>query len=447
MDSSAKFEETLVNNIRVAKEYFLSNQVKSGEYREKKFEQEYKDCLVKKNLMLPSKFESFLKAKHSRELINLKDEASSAKVSTQIETYTKDSVIKQIPEKYRINSSQSSIDNSNLMLSIYKNSNQLSFKSQDDENEVDHKKWKLYRVISGHTGWVRCIDFDPTNSWFVTGSTDKVIKFWDLASGSLKISLTGHINTVRGVVVSTLSPYLYSCGEDRMIKCWDLEQNKVTRSYHGHLSGVYSIAAHPRQNIIASGGRDCCVRIWDVRTKAEVGTLEGHSNTVSSVICSEYEPQIISASHDSTIRFIDLRNMKTLKVITNHKKSIRSLCLHDYEKTLVSGGCDNVKTWTLPEGLFKANMKNNLNFNEDNSILNTVTLNKDNVLVGGTDSGHLRFWDCKSGKNFQNVYSSAQPGSLNSESGIFCAKFDLSSSRLITGECDKTIKMWKEEDD
>ena len=40
-----------------------------------------------------------------------------------------------------------------------------------------------------------------------------------------------------------------------------------------------------------------------------------------------------------------------------------------------------------------------------------------------------------------------QPGSLDSEAGIFVTRFDQTGSRLITGEADKTIKMWKEDDD
>jgi len=42
-----------------------------------------------------------------------------------------------------------------------------------------HAPWKLKRVIAGHQGWVRCVDFDPSNEWFVTGSADRCIKFWD----------------------------------------------------------------------------------------------------------------------------------------------------------------------------------------------------------------------------------------------------------------------------
>ena len=61
------------------------------------------------------------------------------------------------------------------------------------------------------------------NQFFVTGSADRTIKFWDLAKGYLKLTLTGHVNTVRGLVVSERHPYLFSCGEDKTVKCWDLE--------------------------------------------------------------------------------------------------------------------------------------------------------------------------------------------------------------------------------
>jgi pleiotropic regulator 1 len=39
-----------------------------------------------------------------------------------------------------------------------------------------HPPWKLYRVISGHLGWVRCVTVEPGNEWFATGSADRVIK-------------------------------------------------------------------------------------------------------------------------------------------------------------------------------------------------------------------------------------------------------------------------------
>lgn len=40
-------------------------------------------------------------------------------------------------------------------------------------------------MISGHTGWVRSLAIDPMNKFFVSGSNDRTIKFWDLVTGKL----------------------------------------------------------------------------------------------------------------------------------------------------------------------------------------------------------------------------------------------------------------------
>jgi len=69
------------------------------------------------------------------------------------------------------------------------------------------------------------------------------------------------------------------------------------------------------------------------------------------------------------------------------------------------------------------------------------------VVVSGADNGSMYLWDYKSGYNFQQIDSKVQSGSLSAEAGIFTIKFDHSSTRMITGECDKTIKMWKEDED
>lgn len=60
------------------------------------------------------------------------------------------------------------------------------------------------------------------------------------------------------------------------------------------------------------------------------------------------------------------------------------------------------------------------------------------------DNGTMYFWDWKSGYNFQRLQAAAQPGSIDSEAGIFASTFDKSESRLITCETDKTIKIYKE---
>lgn len=303
-----------------------------------------------------------------------------------------------------------------------------------------HAPWKLYRVISGHTGWVRCAAVEPGNEWFCTGAADRMIKIWDLASGKLKLSLTGHVSTVRGVAVSPRHPYLFSCGEDRQVKCWDLEYNKVIRHYHGHLSAVYDLSLHPTIDVLVTSGRDSTARVWDMRTKVNIHTLTGHTSTVSTVRCQATNPQIITGSNDSTIRLWDLAAGKSMCTLTNHKKSVRSIALHPSLYMFASASPDNIKQWKCPEGQFIQNLTGH------NSIINCMAVNSDGVLVSGADNGTMHFWDWKTGYNFQRCQAPVQPGSLDSEAGVFAMTFDQSGSRLITCEADKTIKIYKEDD-
>ncbi|EIW71516.1 hypothetical protein TREMEDRAFT_27014 [Tremella mesenterica DSM 1558] len=304
-----------------------------------------------------------------------------------------------------------------------------------------HAQWKLSRVISGHMGWVRALTVDPGNQWFATGAGDRVIKIWDLASGELKLSLTGHISTIRGLAVSERHPYLFSCAEDKMVKCWDLEVNKVIRHYHGHFSGVYSLSVHPTLDILCTGGRDASVRVWDMRTRANIFTLTGHTNTVADVKTQDSDPQVISGSMDSTIRLWDLAAGKCMTTLTHHKKSVRALAIHptEYSFASASAGGNNIKKWKCPEGTFVHN------FSGHEAIINTLSLNQENVLFSGADNGTLTLWDYATGLPFQHLKDIPQPGSLDAEAGVFCSSFDKTGTRLITGGADKTIKVYSEQ--
>ncbi|VVT58905.1 uncharacterized protein SAPINGB_P006443 [Magnusiomyces paraingens] len=304
-----------------------------------------------------------------------------------------------------------------------------------------HRPWKLMRVINGHQGWVRSVCVEPDNQWFATGSSDRTIKIWDLASGELRLSLTGHIMAIRGLAVSDRHPYLFSAGEDKMVKCWDLETNKVVRHYHGHLSGVYSLALHPTLDVLVSAGNDAVARVWDIRTRQPIHVLTGHKAAITQVRCQAADPQVVTTSVDTTVRLWDLAAGKTTTVLTHHKKPVRGLALHPEEFTFATASRDNIKQWKFPDGDFMNNFYPPLN-----SIVNTLSVNQDGVMFAGADNGAIGFFDWKTGHKFQETATIAGPGSLESENGIFASTFDHSGIRLITGEADKSIKIWKEDD-
>ena len=87
------------------------------------------------------------------------------------------------------------------------------------------------------------------------------------------------------------------------------------------------------------------------------------------------------------------------------------------------------------------------NFEGHNSVVNSLCVNSDNVLFSGGDNGSVAFWDWKTGYRFQYEVSFAQTGSLDAEAGIMSATFDHSVMRLISGAADKTIKVWRQDEE
>ncbi|KAL3232198.1 Pre-mRNA-splicing factor PRP46 [Nakaseomyces bracarensis] len=305
-----------------------------------------------------------------------------------------------------------------------------------------HAPWKLVRVINGHGGWVRSVVVDKVdNEWFATSSNDKTIKIWNLASGKLKITLTGHEMTVRDLAISDRHPYMFSVSEDKTVKCWDLEKNTAIRNYHGHLSGVHTVDIHPTLDIIATAGRDSVVRLWDIRTRLPIMVLPGHKGPITKVHCLPVDPQIVSSSVDASIRLWDIVAGKAMKVLTHHQRTVRDIAFHPSEFSMASASTNDIRAWRLPLGELLTNYESN-----DLDVINTLSVNQDDVLFAGGDNGALSFFDYKSGHKYQSMVTKELPGSLESERGILCSSFDGTGLRLITGETDKSIKIWKQDE-
>ncbi|CAD7953933.1 unnamed protein product [Amoebophrya sp. A25] len=342
------------------------------------------------------------------------------------------------------------VDDYEVRLSVYREGDQIVNLDNPDqrlramEKPQWHRPWKLKKVLAGHQGWVRTVCVDPKNKFFLSSGTDRLIKCWEMGTGTLKLTLTGHSAAVRALEVSPHHPYFYSAGEDNEVRCWDLNTNKIIRTYHGHLSAVYSLKLHPTLDVLATGGRDGTVRIWDIRTRTQVFAF-GHEGAVNSIVSQASEPQFISGSADATVKLWDLAAGKSMVTLTNHKKGIRALAIHPTEYTFASCSADQNKVWRCPKGIFERNIYGHDGIMNCCAIRDGDTPDQGSILVGGGDDGFLHFWDWKTGYLFQSIEGKPQPGSLSSENAIYGMAFDASYSRLFTAECDKTVKIYEQD--
>ncbi|KAL6080659.1 Lissencephaly-1 [Balamuthia mandrillaris] len=162
----------------------------------------------------------------------------------------------------------------------------------------DVAKGECLNVFRGHTHVVECIAFSPPTvpilgepeknkeqnrrkrngsfqrgatkptsaQYIASGSRDKLIKIWEVATGQEVMTLIGHDNWVRALQFHPNGKYLISVSDDKSIRVWDLLQQRCIKTiYEAHPHFVACMDYNKRSAVLATGGVDDTIKIWETR--------------------------------------------------------------------------------------------------------------------------------------------------------------------------------------
>ncbi|KVH97238.1 G-protein beta WD-40 repeat-containing protein [Cynara cardunculus var. scolymus] len=219
--------------------------------------------------------------------------------------------------------------------------------------------------------------------------------------------ISGHLGWVRSIAFDPSNQWFCTGSADRTIKIWDVGSGRLRLTLTGHIEQVRGLAVSTRHTYMFSAGDD----------KQVIRSYHGH---LSGVYCLALHPTIdvlLTGGRDSVCRVWDIRSKMQIHALSGHDNTVCSVFTRP-----------TVEQWQLLP------------------IIRNQCVHWPSILP--SDNGSLWFWDWKSGHSFQQSQTIVQPGtcSLDSEAGIYALSYDITGSRLITCEADKTIKMWKEDE-
>ena len=206
----------------------------------------------------------------------------------------------------------------------------------------------LDKTLTGHSNWVLSVVYSPDSRYLASGSSDKTIKIWEVATETELRTLTGHSMTVWSVAYSPDGRYLASGSLDKTIKIWEVATETELRTLTGHSEGVLSVAYSPDGRYLASGIGDGAIKIWEVATVRELRTPTRHSEVVRSVAYSPDGRYLASGSQDKTIKIWEVATGNELRTLTGHSETVFSVAYSPDGRYLASGSSDNtIKIWRV----------------------------------------------------------------------------------------------------
>ena len=195
------------------------------------------------------------------------------------------------------------------------------------------------------------VAYSPDGKTLLSGSGDRDIKLWDMATGKLKGTLLGHTGIVWSVACSPDGKTAASGSYDTTIKLWDMATQKNTATLQGHGDIVLAVAYSPDGKTLASASRDKAIKLWEVASGKNTATLTGHTLGVASVAYSPDGKTLASGSFDNSIKLWDTASGKNAATLMGHEGVVWSVAYSPDGKTLASGSqAQSLKLWEAATG-------------------------------------------------------------------------------------------------
>jgi WD40 repeat protein len=109
---------------------------------------------------------------------------------------------------------------------------------------------------------VNAIALAAQGTLLVSGSRDRTLQVWDLASGELQGVLEGHGGSVTTLAVCPDGDTVVSGSSDGTVKLWSLRQQGAIASFCDGSDAVMAVAVSPDGQAIVSGTADGTVKVW-----------------------------------------------------------------------------------------------------------------------------------------------------------------------------------------
>ncbi len=285
-------------------------------------------------------------------------------------------------------------------------------------------------TLKAHRAHVSAVAFSPDGRKLVSGSNDKTLRVWEVASGSLLGTLAGHRDTVFTVGFILDGEEVVSGSGDTDVSLWKVALGRRYETLKGHTGGVLTLAYNVNNRILASGAGDNTIRLWQLPSNNLTHVLEGHRHAVRSLAFNPDGKTLASGSDDFTIKLWDIKRGRFTVNIIGHTGSVLALAFNPQGNILASGSEDDtIKIWEISTGETMYTLEGHTHW------VRAVTFSPNGqLLVSGSADRTIKIWEAATGKLLETLV-----GHTDWVKGV---AFSPNGKILASAGGDSTVKLW-----
>lgn len=200
--------------------------------------------------------------------------------------------------------------------------------------------------------------FSPDGGTFITGSSDRLINFWNAADGTLRKTFNSsapfvHESSIESLAITRDGTRLASTCY-KVAKLWTISSGSVI-NLNGHTDWVVGCAFAPGGGVLATASFDKTIKIWRVSDGLLLRTLTGHSGQVRCCVFSPDGQYLASGAGDNSIRIWRTSDWTTVHILTGHTSDIYAITWSPDGALIGSGGYDltarlwSTSSWTVQQ--------------------------------------------------------------------------------------------------